>query len=215
EQIAEMRHGYFANISYLDAQLGKVLDALEKSGKADQTIITFVGDHGYHLGEHSLWGKTSNFEYDARVPFMIASADGKNAGTKTESLAELVDLFPTLVEMCGLPMPKGLDGDSLAAVVADPAQAIKAAAFTQLPRPAYFDREPDKRPKAMGYSVRTEDVRYTEWRDWLTGDVVAKELYDHRNDPSELKNRADDSGLAEAQNQAAKLLRAEFPVVKH
>lgn len=215
EQIAEMRHGYFANISYLDAQLGKVLDALEKSGKADQTIITFVGDHGYHLGEHSLWGKTSNFEYDARVPFMIARADGKNAGTRTESLAELVDLFPTLVEMCGLPMPKGLDGDSLAAVVADPAQAIKAAAFTQHPRPAYFDREPDKRPKAMGYSVRTEDVRYTEWRDWLTGDVLAKELYDHRNDPSELKNRADDSGLAEAQNRAAKLLRAEFPVVKH
>lgn len=215
EQIAEMRHGYFANISYADAQLGKVLDALEKSGVADNTIITFVGDHGYHLGEHTLWGKTSNFEYDARVPFMIARADGKNAGAKTDSFAELVDLFPTLVEMCGLPMPDGLDGDSLVSVLHDPAKSVKPAAYTQHPRPAYFDREPEKRPLAMGYSVRTDVVRYTEWRDWITGEVVARELYDHHQDTPELKNQAGKSEFAQAQTEAEKLLQIKFPTVRH
>jgi len=215
EQIAEMRHGYFANISYADAQLGKVLDALEKSGVADNTIITFVGDHGYHLGEHTLWGKTSNFEYDARVPFMIARADGTNAGSKTDSFAELVDLFPTLVEMCGLPMPDGLDGDSLVRVLLDPTKSVKPAAYTQHPRPAYFDREPEKRPLAMGYSVRTDAVRYTEWRDWITGEVVARELYDHRQDTPELKNQAGKSEFAEVQTEAEKLLQIKFPTVKH
>lgn len=215
EQIAEMRHGYFANISYADAQLGKVLDALEKSGVADNTIITFVGDHGYHLGEHTLWGKTSNFEYDARVPFMIARADGTNAGAKTDSFAELVDLFPTLVEMCGLPMPDGLDGDSLVRVLLDPTKSVKPAAYTQHPRPAYFDREPEKRPLAMGYSVRTDVVRYTEWRDWITGEVVARELYDHRQDTPELKNQAGKSEFAEVQTEAEKLLQIKFPTVRH
>ena len=215
EQIAEMRHGYFANISYADAQLGKVLDALEKSGVADNTIITFVGDHGYHLGEHTLWGKTSNFEYDARVPFMIARVDGTNAGAKTDSFAELVDLFPTLVEMCGLPMPDGLDGDSLVRVLLDPTKSVKPAAYTQHPRPAYFDREPEKRPLAMGYSVRTDVVRYTEWRDWITGEVVARELYDHRQDTPELKNQAGKSEFAEVQTEAEKLLQIKFPTVRH
>jgi len=213
-QAAEMRHGYFANISYLDAQLGKVLDALEKSGVANNTVITFVGDHGYHLGEHTLWGKTSNFEYDARVPFMIGRADGKNAGTQTDSFAELVDLFPTLVDLCGLPMPEGLDGDSLAPVVADPSRSVKAAAYTQHPRPAYFDREPEKRPKAMGYSVRNENVRYTEWRDWNSGDVIAKELYDHRDDPKELKNHAEDPSWTEIQRLAARQLVHKFPITR-
>ncbi|SKB08229.1 iduronate 2-sulfatase [Prosthecobacter debontii] len=213
-QAAEMRHGYFANISYLDAQLGKVLDALEQSGVAQDTIITFIGDHGYHLGEHTLWGKTSNFDYDARVPFMIARADGKNAGTRTESLAELVDLFPTLVEMCGLPRPEGLEGDSLVKVLEDTSASVKPAAFTQHPRPAYFDREPDKKPKAMGYSVRTGHVRYTEWRDWNTGEVIARELYDHANDPTELKNRAGENTLKEVESHAASLLAQKFPSKK-
>lgn len=214
-QAAEMRHGYFANISYLDTQLGKVLDALEKSGAADNTIITFVGDHGYHLGEHSLWGKTSNFEYDARVPMMISRPDRKHGGIRTDSFAELVDLFPTLVDLCGLPKPDGLDGDSLVAVVNDPAQSVKLAAYTQHPRPAYFDREPGKKPQAMGYSVRTDAVRYTEWRDWQTDQVIARELYDHRHDPAELKNRADDASLAKQQAHAADLLLAKFPIVTH
>ncbi|MDZ4287840.1 MAG: sulfatase [Prosthecobacter sp.] len=214
EQIAEMRHGYFANISYMDAQLGKVLDALEKSGVADKTIITFVGDHGYHIGEHRQWGKTSNFEYDAHVPFLI-SAPGVGSPGQTKSLAELLDLFPTLVDLCGLPKPAGIEGDSLVPVLKNPSATVKPAAFTQHPRPAYFDREPDKKPKAMGCSVRTAQVRYTEWRDWTTGAVIARELYDTESDPAELRNALDDSNLAAARAEAEKLLLVRFPIVKH
>jgi iduronate 2-sulfatase len=215
EMAAEMRHGYFANISYFDAQLGKVLDALERSGVADRTIITFAGDHGYHLGEHAQWGKTSNFEYDARVPFIIGVPGSRHAGKRTESFAELVDFFPTLVDLCGLPKPKGLDGASLVPVLNDPKKSVKPAAFTQHPRPAYFDREPDKRPKAMGVSVRTAQVRYTEWRDWKTGETVGRELYDHRSDLPELRNAVDAPEFAAAQKEAEALLRKQFPKTPH
>ncbi len=214
-QAAEMRHGYFANITFLDAQIGKVLDALERSGVADRTIITFVGDHGYHVGEHRLWGKTSNFEYDARVPFFIAEPKGKSVGQRTASLAELVDLFPTLVELCGLPKAAGLDGTSLVPVLRDPSATVRSGAFTQHPRPAYYDREPSKQPQAMGCSVRTDSVRYTEWRDWQTGETVARELYAAAGDPTELRNAVDEPGFAGAQAEAERLLRAQFPPTSH
>jgi len=210
--IAEMRHGYFANISYMDAQLGKVLDALDRSGVADRTVIVFVADHGYHIGEHTLWGKTSNFEYDARVPFLIATPGKKNAGQRTQSLAELLDLFPTLVDLCALPTPDGLEGTSLAPVLQDPTKSVKSAAFTQHPRPAYYDREPEKQPKAMGVSVRTAAVRYTEWRDWKNGAIIGRELYDNKQEPAELESLVDDARLAKEQNEAENLLRKQFPV---
>ncbi len=213
EQAAEMRHGYFANISYMDAQLGKVLDALEKSGAAERTIITFISDHGYHIGEHRQWGKTSNFEYDARVPMMIRTPGSAQAGQRTGSLAELIDLFPTLVELCGLPKPDGLEGTSLAPVLKDPAASVKPAAFTQHPRPAYYDREPSKTPTAMGVSVRTPLVRYTEWRDWKTGETLASELYEAADEPAETRGVLDDPRHAAAQREAQTLLRAQFPII--
>jgi iduronate 2-sulfatase len=211
EQAAEMRHGYFANISYMDAQIGKVLEALEKSSAAQNTIIVFFADHGYHIGEHSLWGKTSDFEFDAHVPLMISDLRPDNRGKKTSALAELVDLFPTLVDLCDLPKPPGLDGVSLGPVLVDPAQSVKPAAFTQHPRPAYYDREPDKQPKAMGYSVRTSTVRYTEWRDWKTKAVIARELYATEQEPAELRNRQGDPALQDQQVEAERLLRGQFP----
>jgi iduronate 2-sulfatase len=215
EQAAEIRHGYFANISYLDAQLGKVLDALDRSGVADRTVIIFVGDHGYHLGEHTLWGKTSNFEYDARVPFFISTPGSRQAGRRTASLAELLDLFPTLVELCGLPKPRALEGTSLVPVLKDPSKSVKRGAFTQHPRPAYYDREPDKQPKAMGVSVRIASARYTEWRDWKTGEVIGRELYDDAQQPAELHNRAEDPKFAKVRKEAESLLRKQFPPTKH
>jgi iduronate 2-sulfatase len=211
EQTAVMRHGYFANISYLDAQLGKVLDALEANGLADKTIITFAGDHGYHLGEHGLWGKTSNFEYDARVPMFISVPGSRQQGQQTSALSELVDLFPTLVELCGLPRPDGLEGSSLVPVLKETTAIVDNAAFTQHPRPAYFDREPGGQPLAMGYSVRTAQVRYTEWRDWKSKAVLARELYDEAQQPAELQNRIDDPALRDAQREAEKRLRTQFP----
>lgn len=211
EHAAEMRHGYFANISYMDAQIGKVLDALEKSGAAEDTIIVFFADHGYHIGEHSLWGKTSDFEFDAHVPLFIRDLRPENRGRKTSALVELVDLFPTLVDLCNLPQPSKLDGVSLVPILKEPAKTVKQAAFTQHPRPAYYDREPSKQPKAMGYSVRTAKVRYTEWRDWVTKEVSARELYLTEEDPAELRNFAGDDRYADLQSEAERLLAAKFP----
>jgi len=212
EQIAEMRHGYFANISYMDAQIGKVIDALDQLGLADNTVIVFISDHGYHIGEHTLWGKTSDFEFDAHMPFMISDCTNKATyGARTRSLVESLDLFPTLVDLCGLPKPEGIEGTSLVPVLRDPKLALKPAAYTQHPRPAYYDREPSKQPKAMGCSVRTDKVRYTEWREWGTGNVLARELYDSTNDPNELVNAIDEPRLADSRREAEALLKKRFP----
>lgn len=182
----EIRHGYLANISYLDAQIGRVLDELDRLKLTDSTIIVFWSDHGYHLGEQTLWAKTSNFELDARVPLIIATPEMRS-GSKTDALAELLDLYPTLAELCGLPKPDGIEGISLAPVLRDPAATVRATAMTQHPRPAYYQGAPE----VMGYSVRTDAFRYTEWRDWKTGTTTARELYDHRTDPGETRNLAD------------------------
>jgi iduronate 2-sulfatase len=210
DEAAEMRHGYFANISYLDAQVGKVLAALEASGAAARTLVVFVADHGYHVGEHTLWGKTSNFEYDARVPMLVA-LPGQSRGAVTRSFAELVDLYPTLLDVCGIRSDDKLEGVSLTPVLRDPAAAVKAAAVTQHPRPAYFDRSKDGRPTTMGYSVRTKDGRYTEWRDWTTGQPVAREFYVAADEPAETVNRVEDPAFAAAVRTAEQALLALHP----
>lgn len=206
DAVREIRHGYLANISYLDAQLGKVLDELDRLKLADKTVIVFWSDHGYHLGEHSLWAKTSNFELDARVPMMIA-APGMASGRKTEALAELVDLYPTLVDLCGLPQPTGLDGTSQVPVLKDPSTSVKKSALTQHPRPAYYNRDSPPSPLTMGYSLRTPHFRYTEWRNFKTGATESRELYDHRTDPNETRNLANDPRHAADLNQCADLLQ--------
>jgi iduronate 2-sulfatase len=216
EQIAEMRHGYYAGVSYMDAQIGKVMAALKEQGLLENTVFVFWGDHGYHLGEHGLWAKTSNFELDARVPLIIAAPQAKQRGAKSTALVEMVDLFPTLNALCGLPAVPGLEGTSLVPVLDDAQATVKPAAFTQHPRPAYPDRTPDKQPTHMGYSVRTDGWRYTEWRDWKTGEVTARELYPHSNDGSqpELENAIDHSPDAAALDEARRLLHAQFPLKK-
>ena len=207
QEILELRHGYLAGISYLDAQIGKLLDELDRLGLTDKSVVVFWSDHGFHLGEHGLWCKTSNFELDARVPLIIAPPKTKQGGVKTDALVELVDLYPTLVELCGLPMPKGLDGVSLVPVLNDPAVSVKEAAFTQHPRPAYFMGKPE----TMGVSARTARYRYTEWRDFPTGRVVARELYDHAKDPNENHNVVDSPPDPAALERASALLEGVFP----
>lgn len=188
EEIQHFRHGYYAAISFLDAQLGEVLEALEDGGHASNTIVVFTSDHGFHIGEHALWGKTSNFELDARVPLVIADPREQGGhGRTTESLAELVDLYPTLASMTGISedLSDRLEGTDLAQVVADPAVAVQDAAFTQHQQPFYGSRS---NWKAWGYSIRTARWRYTEWQDISDADVIARELYDHENDPQETRN---------------------------
>lgn len=212
--IREMRHGYLANISYMDAQIGKVLDALDRLKLTDSTIVVFWSDHGYHLGEQTLFAKTSNFELDARVPLIIATPQMKTAGQKTDSLVELMDLFPTLSELCGLPAPAAAQGVSLAPVLAHASTSVRDVALTQHPRPAYYDREPDKTPTHMGYTIRTATHRYTEWRDWKTGTTTARELYDHTTDPDETRNVAAQPSQKAIVEKHAALLTTLNPLVR-
>ncbi len=189
EEALQLRHGYYAATSYVDAQVGKVVAELDRLALASSTIIVFWSDHGFHLGEHALWAKTSNFELDARVPLIIATPDHPR-GQRTHAIVELLDLYPTLADLCGLAAPAELEGTSLRPLLENPSGAVKKAAFTWHPRPAYPPR--DSLPQAMGYSMRTPDFRYTEWRECATGRVLARELYDHRVDPDETVNVAGD-----------------------
>ncbi len=205
--VRELRHGYYAAVSYVDAQVGKVLEALEEHGLADDTIVVFWSDHGFHLGEHGLWAKTSCFEYDARVPLIVAAPKSKGVGVKSPALVELLDLYPTLVELAGLPVPEGLEGRSLVPLLDGTAESVKPAAYTQHPRPAYYKGKPE----AMGVSVRTDRYRYTEWRDFTTGNVLARELYDHEHDPGETRNLVHSPVLQKALEEVGRQLDRGFP----
>ena len=196
-ELRELHHGHLAAISYLDAQVGKVLDELEALEMLDDTIIVFWSDHGLHIGEHGLMRKTTAFDLDARVP-MIISTPKHHMAQRSQSLVELIDIYPTLTDLCGLELPAGLEGVSLRSVLDKPTTSVKPVALTQTPRPNYLR---GNMPKVMGYSIRAKDHRYTEWRDFETGSVIARELYDHRNDAGENTNLANEptqSGLIEA-----------------
>ena len=204
---AEYRHGYYASTTYMDTQVGKVLDELERLDLADRTIVVFWSDHGYHLGEIGLWGKTTNFELDARVPLLISVPGMASRGVTSPALVELLDIYPTLVDLCGLPPVPGLEGVSLRPVLENPRATVKVAAFSQHPRPQHIGDT----GKAMGYSLREDRYRYTEWREWTTGRVMATELYDHADDPDELRNLAVRPEGRAVIDLLAPRLEAQFP----
>ncbi|MBN2021682.1 MAG: sulfatase [Pirellulales bacterium] len=171
---------YRASTSFIDAQVGRLLDELDKQGIADRTVVVLWGDHGWHLGEHDIWGKMTNFEIATRVPLILSAPGRKHPGARTDALAEFVDIYPTLCELCDLPIPENLEGASLAPVMNEPARPWKKAAFSQYPRAG----------ARMGHTMRTDRYRYTEWR---RGDkIVARELYDYQTDPEGNVNVARD-----------------------
>jgi len=163
-------------MTYTDAQIGRVLKALEKNGLHRNTDIVLWADHGFHLGEHGLWCKTTNYESDTHVPLIIVDSDQRGRPAKCEAVVELLDIFPTLCELCGVPKPDGLEGKSLLPWLKDSGRATQSPAFSQFPRP-WFYRE---KPEYMGYSVRTETHRYVAWKNLTTGAVDFRELYDMR-----------------------------------
>ena len=169
---------YRAATSYTDAQIGRVLDELDRLGLRDKTIVVLWGDHGWHLGEHGLWCKHTNFEEATRSLLIFSLPGQRTAGTTTAVLAEFVDIYPTLCELAGLPIPEGLEGTSLAPVLNAPDRPFKKAAFSQYPR-----------LKLMGHSIRTDRYRYTEWAE-PGQEPVGIELYDHQADPGENVNLA-------------------------
>jgi iduronate 2-sulfatase len=129
-------HGYLACVSYVDAQIGRVIAELERLGLRENTIIMLWGDHGWHLGEHTLWGKATNFEVAARSPLIVSSPDMKSAGHSSDALVELLDMYPSLCELAGLPVPEHLEGTSFVPLLDDPKRRWKSAAFSQFPCPA-------------------------------------------------------------------------------
>lgn len=181
EQARDLIRGYYAAASYTDAQIGRVLDELTSLGLDENTVVCLWGDHGWKLGEHAGWCKHTNFEDDAHAPLIFRVPGQLRPGATTPALAEFVDVYPTLAELCGLPTPEGVEGTSLAPVIAEPGRPWKRAAFSQYPR-----------GDVMGYSMRTDRYRYTEWQDRKTGKIAARELYDHETDPQENVNAVND-----------------------
>ncbi len=185
EQRRQARQAYAASISFLDAQVGRVVAALDRLGLADDTVIVFTSDHGYHMGEHGLWQKRSLFEESARVPLLIVWPGKTPAGGVASAPVSHVDLYPTIAAGCGLSAPLGLPGQDLAPILSDPAKLGRNWAVTQVTRPG---SKKEGTPPFSGYSLRTPRWRYTEWDEGHRG----RELYDHDTDPRELVNLADD-----------------------
>jgi arylsulfatase A-like enzyme len=178
----QLKHGYFAAVSYMDAQVGRILAELEHLGLADNTIIVLWGDHGWKLGEHAAWAKHSNVENDTRAPLIISVPGMGTAGQHSPALVEFVDVYPTLAELAGLPLPSHLEGTSFKPVLSDPQRPWKTAAFSQFPRKV-------GRQNLMGYTMRTDRYRFTRWVNNADHTkVIAQELYDHQADPQENTN---------------------------
>ena len=173
---SELFRAYCAGTSFMDAQLGRVLDALDKNRLWDKTVVIFVGDHGYHTGERNWWNKNTLFERSCRAPLVIA-APGVDGGQTCGSLVEFVDLYPTVAELCALKIPHETAGVSLRPALNSPNLQVKDAAFTLVTRG----------PKLYGQSIRTDRWRLMQWSDGQT------ELYDHSQDPEESHNVAGDN----------------------
>lgn len=198
----ELIRGYYAATSYTDAQVGKVIAELDRLNLTSKTVVVLLGDNGWHLGEHDLWAKTTNFEFDTRVPLIFAGAGVRARAAQSSGLVEFVDIYPTLSDLCGFTPPRQLEGLSMKPLLSEPARKWKKAAFSQFPRPF----SPKKAGDGMGYSVRTERYRFTEWR-MPEQARNAIELYDHRADPFETVNVAGRPENAELLASLGKVLR--------
>ena len=174
---------YYACVSFIDAQVGRMLDALDRLELTDNTIVVFWSDHGYHLGEHNgIWQKRTLFEQGAKAPLIIRNPKTEGKGQPCRRIVEFVDIYPTLTELAGLPTPKQVEGRSLKRLLDNPLTQWNGTAITQVLRPA------DNRLKepVMGRSIRTERWRYSDWGEGKYGE----ELYDHFADPMEFNNLA-------------------------
>ncbi len=208
---------YYASISFMDAQVGRVVDALDRLGLAESTIIVFTSDHGYHMGEHGLWQKQSLFEESARVPMLIVAPGVAKKGTVAAAPVSQVDLYPTLTELAGVKAPANLQGQSLVPLLKDPTATGRGWALTQVVRGGNFNRQgaaaavADRGNRFFGYSLRTARWRYTEWDEGAQG----RQLYDHDADPKEMTNLAEKpehaATVAELSAQLRAAAKSTFP----
>ena len=197
-QARECILAYQACISFVDAQIGRLLDALDQLELSDSTIIVLWGDHGYHLGEHGLWRKNSLFEESTRAPLVIASPSIETSVDDCNRIVEFVDIYPTVVELAGLPLPNNLSGKSLVPLLRNPNAEWDFPAYSQV----QFGKNEEACP---GRSVRTDHWRYVEW----DGGQRGRELYDHRADPKELQNLAEDLKYTSIMDKMHRLLLSQ------
>jgi uncharacterized sulfatase len=195
DQARQAIAAYYSAITFMDAQLGRVLSALDRLGLRRNTVVAFFGDHGFHLGEKGMWSKMSLFEVSTHVPLVVSAPWLGQAGSVCRRTVELVDLYPTLAELCGLPDVAGLEGRSLLPLLRSPETGWEKPAFTFL-----------RRGQVLGASLRTERFRYTEWDQGRQG----AELYDHQNDPGEIRNLAAQAAHAGTVGRLRPLLRAQL-----
>jgi iduronate 2-sulfatase len=199
-----LKHGYYAAVSFIDACVGKLLDELDQLDIADNTVVVLWGDHGWKLGEHGAWCKHTNFENDANAPLILAAPNQKDPGATTTAHVEFVDIYPTLCDLAGLEKPAHLEGSSFTPLLDDANLSWKRAAFSQYPRKG-----------AMGYSMKTDDFRFTLWVNRDDHDeIVATELYDHRKDPAENENVANNPEYAPEIKKLTQWLREGWPATR-
>ncbi len=214
----ELVHSYYACVSYIDEQVGRLTRTLDSLGLAENTIIVLWGDHGWKLGEHNAWCKQTNYEIDTHVPLIVSGAGVEAKGRSTDALTEFVDIYPSLLQMSGFDVPKYLQGQSFVPLLKEPDQQWKDAAYSQflLGRFGKIERIPGE---VMGYTVRTDRYRYVEWYQWVkekktVGALMSKELFDHSNDPQENQNIAKNPDNKEIIGDLHQKLKDRFKEVK-
>ncbi|MBN2415525.1 sulfatase [bacterium] len=183
-----LKHGYLASVSYIDAQIGRLLDTLDETGLAGNTIVVLWGDHGWKLGEHNSWCKMTNFDVDTHVPLIFKVPGAAACGRQSAAFVEFVDIYPTLCELARLPVPADMEGLSMKPLLGNPDLPWKSAVFSQFLREGGWVG-PDGR-EYNGYSIRTDRYRYGEWYHRDTREIAGVELYDHASDPGENENIA-------------------------
>ena len=197
----ELLHGYYAAASYMDAQLVKVLNELDRLGLTNNTIVVLWGDHGWHLGDHGLWNKHTDFENATHACMLMRGVKGSPKNIKPTTQCEFVDIFPTLCEMTGIPTPSWLDGISLVPAIKNPTAELRQYSLSQYPR-----------GKAMGYSIRTKRFHYTVWigdyysaeKPFSEANILAREMYDYQQDPLETKSLIGDKSYVKDETQMKK-----------
>lgn len=191
----EFLRSYYACTSFMDAQLGKVMKALEESGELDNTLIVFFGDHGYHLGEHDWWNKVTVYEKGTKAPFIVAGSGVTKKGVESDAMIEFIDIYPTLADMANLEAPEHLEGKSFKSVIKDPSKPFRNEVRAVTRRGDFF-----------GKMVKNQDWRYIEWDNGEKG----QELYNQDKDPVEYNNLADDPEYGEVINEMKALLHKDL-----
>ena len=202
-------HGYYASVSYVDAQIGKVLTALKEYGLDENTLVVLWGDHGWKLGEHDMWGKHTNFEIDVRVPLLMKAPGIIDGGSRSKAYVELVDLYPTLCQLSGIPVPAHVKGQSFLPLLKNSNALFRKNIYSLWP--SYAGKRTDPESAIIGYAVQDDRYRYIEWTRVKNDSVLAVEMYDHQLDPAENVNVAP----MPKYKQVLKLMKEQLESRKH